>query len=198
MNIDIDVCLGSSLLDRRLLVTVQEICQDLAPSWASSLRLWPTKKGVSPIVLTDDPTALYKAVEADIAPGPFYDELVQRFGPPSDPRICGTSEVRGCDRSITLVITVDQRRFCQIGDIWTWGNRLSFQLRRKRVEGVDVISFAKRLFEQVCTRFWMHGMPVPRVPRNSPPRISRVTAEVSNVRSRYCQLATRLILAELL
>jgi hypothetical protein len=152
MKIDVSAYIGKCLLDRALLGTIQQVCRDHAPLWSNALYLWESKEGAPSIDLADS-SALYNAVEFDVTThGPFYKELVNRFGPPSDPRVCGTLEFRGADRSLTVVMTIDEHRFCRIGDIWTWGNHITFQLRQSRVQGVGVAVFAKHLFEDICAR----------------------------------------------
>jgi hypothetical protein len=99
-----------------------------------------------------EPDALYEATNAEVsAKGAFYSELVARFGPPKFSGVNGTVELRGANASITIVLSVDERRFFKAGDIWTWGNYLCFQLRAMRVEGACADEFAESLFGELCS-----------------------------------------------
>lgn len=149
MDVDVVACFGKCLLDRQLINKLQAICERHAPSWSSKLRLWPPASGVKH---SHGASAIYDFLEADVTtPSPFYGELVATFGSSASvPKICSTSELRGADNSITIVVNIDERIFCKIANSWTWGNRISFQLRRKRIEGASASSFAKRLLKDVC------------------------------------------------
>ena len=152
MPIDVVVYFGQFLLDCRLIGEVQAICEQHAPAWSSKLRVWPSSTKSEHIDLSD-PSSLYNSLKADLStPGEFYRQLETAFGSSRGERICGTSELRGADNSLTLVFSVDERTFCKISDIWIWGNGISVQLRRKRIEGINASSFAVGLLKDICNR----------------------------------------------
>lgn len=143
-DIDVDAYFGRFLLGDGSVDTLQQICQAHAPAWVSRLRIWPAHRSIPQISLSN-PAALREAVYADSKHhGKLYDELMRRFGI-SEGVVSGVSEIRGSDSSITLVLTVSER-------IHSTGNRFVFQLRRKRIEGIEAASFAARLFEDICAR----------------------------------------------
>lgn len=152
MHIDVDACFGGRLFDRNLLGSLQSLIRDHAPRWSTKMRLWEPKPS-APHIDFGVASALFDAVKFDVTTiSPFYKELVRQFGPPAHSGACGTLEFRGTDSSITIVMNVDDRQFLQFGDIWTWGNRIAFQLEGNQVEGINVSVFARRLLEGLCDR----------------------------------------------
>jgi hypothetical protein len=152
MDLDVDANFGACLLDRSVLSLVQQIIRAHAPVWSRRLRLWEAKKG-APRIDLNEPSSLYDTVEFDVSTkGPFYQELVRQFGPPAHRGVSGTLEFRGADRSITVIVHVDDRKFLRVGDLWTWGNSIAFQLRASVIEGIDADVFAGRLFEELCSK----------------------------------------------
>jgi hypothetical protein len=152
MHLDVRVYFGALLLDREMLGTVQQICAELAPSWSSKLHVYDSPHG-APQVPIGAPDALFNATKTEVTEhGPFYKKLERRFGLPKHTGISGMVELRGGNSSITVVLSVDKRRFLQVGDIWIWGNHISFQLRAKRIEGRSAAEFAEILFNELCSR----------------------------------------------
>lgn len=122
----------------------------MAPSWSVKLSILDPKDGTPPISIADS-DSLYKSVAHDITTTtPYYEELLRRLGRSRTGRVCGVVELGGVDNSITVVMSVDSLIFRRAGDIWTWGNRVTFQLRRKTVEGMPADQFARLLFDSVC------------------------------------------------
>jgi len=144
-RLDLQLYFGASLLDRRLLAKVQTTCLQRAPNWSAGLRLWPVEKGDARID-PKEPDAFYDAVIPEVTEkGDLYRDLVAQYGQPRSNRICGNVEFRGGNKSLVLAMSLDEEIFGRVGEIWTWGNYLSFQVRGPDVDGSPSPAWAKHL-----------------------------------------------------
>jgi hypothetical protein len=129
LSLNAKVYFGAPLLGGTTLGTLQDLLARLCPDWASSLRLYPRQKG-QPTIDLRTPGSIRDAVKWQVnSHGPRYYQLIEQFGSPIDPRENGCAEFRGGDKSLVLVIRVDEYRFAQVADIWIWGNHVTFQVR---------------------------------------------------------------------
>jgi hypothetical protein len=152
MQIDLSAFFEVPLLNPTYLGRLQDLLGTLAPSWSNSARICDPKEG-TPQIRVKSANSLYESVWHDITTqGPHYKRLVRQFGPPKYERPCGTVELGSDDRSMAVVLLLDDLSFRRSGDIWIWGNHVTFQLRGKAVEGTSVDKFAMRLFEELCRR----------------------------------------------
>jgi hypothetical protein len=149
-RLDVTVECDGFLLAEGRLGKVQELLCEVAPRWSTGLHVWledAPKKRIDVSV----PGALGSAVEsAATERGPFFAELEQRFGAVTSSRIWGGAELHGSDKSLILVVEVDEEVFQRIGEAWLWANHLTLQVCRPRVDDVDAINWSANTFEMLC------------------------------------------------
>jgi hypothetical protein len=121
-----------------------------APAWCTRLRLWRSARDQRPVDISR-PGALKETVlSACYQRGPAYQALVQQHGRPESERSFGSAELRGSNRDLTVVISVDQTVLSPLGKSWSFGNRVNVQLRgataRKPSEG----EWTAKLFAELC------------------------------------------------
>jgi hypothetical protein len=152
-------CDGFLLAEGRL-DRVQELLRVLAPGWSTGLHMWLHGEPKKPVDVSV-PGSLAKAVEAAATErGPFFAELEKRFGAVNSTRTLGGAELRGADKSLTLVVEVDSEIFQRIGEAWIWGNSISLQVCRAKVEGIDAASWSAKALERFCSALspaWAHA-----------------------------------------
>lgn len=156
-RLDVAIFLGSPLFEGDELRKLETLTQEILPDWSSELCIWKEskKKRREPI----------KDFERDVRAsalerGPLYERLAREYGLDADERRTGTVEVRGKDNSLIIVVSLDDRVFAPSSGTWLWGNSITFQLCRKRVEGKSAIEVARALAEQGCeslSPWYAHG-----------------------------------------
>ena len=149
-RLDISVALGGFLLAEGRLDKVQELLQEHAPKWSAGLYVWRYRQEKTPVDISS-PGALAKAVRARAAErGQLFHELERQFGKENSPRIFGSAELRGVDNSLVLIVSLDEEVFVRIGNEWHWGNELTFQVCRARIDHVDSGMWSARILEALC------------------------------------------------
>lgn len=150
--LDIGIALGQSLLDDQLLNEVQMLLREIAPRWTSGLGIHEHGK---PRIGIDvrQAGALGEAVKRDaLKRGPRYEELVRTYGAGPYERSFGFSELRGADRSLIVILHLDEWIFQPSSGDWLFANWISLQVRAARVEGVQAAEWSRRSLELLCER----------------------------------------------
>jgi hypothetical protein len=149
--VNITVELGRPLLDNDHLTRLQRVLQQVAPEWSASLYLW-RHRAVKTLINVSQPSA-FKELFSNIVTehGEYYTELVKRYGPPRYPRRTGFFELRGASPAVIVVIHVDDHVLAPISNRWIWGNSVSVQVMRKKVEGVTAIRWTLNALQAICT-----------------------------------------------
>ncbi len=143
-QIDIDICFDNCILDRFYLVQLQRILQEMLP-------------GLKELVVEDERITLAAThslfdcvVEEVRKPGStFYRELSARIQTDFPKRTVSTLEVQSPDKSVCIVIDIDEFILSRAGSCWNWGNRISCQLEDPP-GGIAVQLWAQEFFENAC------------------------------------------------
>jgi hypothetical protein len=121
-----------------------------APAWCSKLRVWRSARDQRPVDISR-PGAVKEAVlSACYERGPTYQWLVQQYGKGEFERPCGSAELRGSHRDLTVVISVDQTVLSPLGKSWSFGNRISVQLRGATARKPSGGEWTAKLFAELC------------------------------------------------
>lgn len=131
---------------------VQRVLREHAPQWSKQARMWRSRKHQKPVDLSR-PGALEELIredEARLAASSMRKTLDAEMGPSRYPRFLGSAEIRGEGDALTVVITVDEYALAPLGSEWTFGNRVSLQVLRSKVEGVDALAWSAEVFEALC------------------------------------------------
>jgi hypothetical protein len=159
-RLDIRVFLDGFLPAEGRADRVQQLLRELVPKWSTELHVWRYQQPKVPIDVSAPGALAESMLSVATEHGPFFHELERRFGAASHQRLFGSAELRGSDRSLTLVVSTDEDVFSRTGASWLWGNHVTFQVCRAKVEGSDAITWATRAFEVLCASLsppWAHA-----------------------------------------
>jgi hypothetical protein len=149
-SMDMSLFLEGSFLTEERLEKLQGVIHEAAPRWSSGLKVLEPGKPKRAIDITVSGSLAAAVVEVATARGPLYYELGRRSGIERRERRFGTAAMDGADRSLTVVVHIDDDLFSRAGPACMWGNGVSFQVRRQRVEGVDAVRWSRSSFEVAC------------------------------------------------
>ena len=152
-RLNVKVFLRQSLFDDSPWVELESVFREFLSEWCQELVLFRSKSDVIRIDI-DRPGQLGTVIrQAANSRGPTFDKLIEKFGPPEHLRNTGSVELRGSSDSVIIVCQLDEWQFHRLGKIITFGNSISFQICRGRVEGADAEDWATRLFQETVTHF---------------------------------------------
>src|SRR6266542_2841450 len=115
-SVDLSLFVESSLLSDQRLEKLREVIRAAAPRWSSCLQVVEPGRPKRPIDIAA-PGALAAAVEAvATARGPVYHELKRSSGIEGRERRFGSATLEGADRSLTIVVRVDDHLFSRAGE----------------------------------------------------------------------------------
>jgi hypothetical protein len=140
------------LLQEGQLDEVQRVLRDHAPQWSKQARIWRSREDQKPADLAR-PGSLEELIredEARLGTSPMRKVLDAELGPRRSARFLGSAELRGEDDALTVVISVDEYALAPLGSEWIFGNRVSLQVRRSKVEGVDAVAWSAEVFQTLC------------------------------------------------
>lgn len=150
-RLDVVVCIRDSVLSGDVCDRIQLFLQRRLSHWCEKLRIWHWR-GRETLLVVAAPGNLADGLRSSITDhGPRFYELQRRFGPSPSPRICGGIELRGANASVGVFVDADEARFAPTGDQWNWGNSLSIQVCRARVEGLDAAVWSRAALSDLCT-----------------------------------------------
>lgn len=150
--LDVVIRAARFLFQEGQLDEVQRVLREHAPQWSKQARMWRSRNDQKPVDL-DRPGALEELIredEARLGASPIRKALDAEMGPWRDPRFLGSTELRGDGDALTVVISVDEYALAPLGNEWIFGNRLSLQVRRSKVEGVDAVAWSAEMFQALC------------------------------------------------
>ncbi len=147
-DLGIEFVFGRALGAEDLGVLQSSLC-DLAPSWVRSLHVW-RHRNRRPV----DVGAIGSFAEEVFAAagwrGETYHRLVAEHGP-GDERFFGSVELRGSSSALAVVIGLDSKPFFPMRDgSLRLGNRVAFQVRASRLEGMAGAVWAQLALEVVA------------------------------------------------
>lgn len=131
---------------------VQRVLREHAPEWSKQARMWRSRNDQKPVDLAR-PGALEQLIredEARLAASPIRKVLDAEMGPRRYPRFLGSAELRGQGDALTVVVSVDEYALAPLGKEWIFGNEVSLQVRRSKVEGVDAVAWSAEMFQALC------------------------------------------------
>lgn len=118
--------------------------RDRAPEWSDEMRIWNTQRDQVAVA----PGAMRReTVESANFRGPLFNHLVPE--PPKER--FGSAELRG-KPTMTVVVGIHSDPYWRIGGKITLQNRMTLQVRRKRMEGRDSVEWAQDAFRALCER----------------------------------------------
>jgi hypothetical protein len=142
--------MGGSLLEHGRLETLQALLQRLAPAWSRGLHVRRPRRDREIIDLSI-PGALAGAVRARAAErGVVFQQLADEEEAQPSSRVFGQAELAGADPSLIVVVSIDSQVLARAGVKWIWGNRITFQVGRSRVDGIPAAEWTRRAFEALC------------------------------------------------
>lgn len=153
-RLDIDIYLGRSLVSGNDLDLFQSLLRDRAPGWSAGLLArWGHPKKVP--VDVNEPGALARALRE---PAFAAAERARKFDeanpgglrPVLPGRVFGSEELRGTDYSLIVIPIIDDLVLMPIAGEWHWGNSITIQLCRARVEGIPAVRWAHDAFVELC------------------------------------------------
>lgn len=148
------------LVDAGQLGEVQRILQQYARRWCEGAHLWRPRSDQDQLDLAN-PRALEEILwkdEAQRKNAPMAKMIEARMGPPAHSRLLGSMELRGKDDTLTVVIHADEYVLAPLAREWIFGNRVTLQVRRSKVEGVDAVKWSAEVFEALCSALSpLHG-----------------------------------------
>lgn len=132
-NIDLTVCLGQSLFEGHGLAAFEKILHEEAAQWSNDLHIWregdrPARREIHNF--PDDVRA------AALERGEVYKRMVEQHGTGENTRRFGNVELRGGDKTLIVVIGLDDLLFSPSAGRYLWGNTISlqFEVENKRAE----------------------------------------------------------------
>ncbi|MCC6497491.1 MAG: hypothetical protein IT193_14660 [Propionibacteriaceae bacterium] len=152
--LDISIFFGRSLVHGKELDLFQSLLHSQMPSWSSGLKVWRSYGMNTPINVSMSGT-LAQAVRA-----PAVDDansLRHSWKSINDPhrhllpgRVHCSEELRGANSSLIINIDIDDFRLKPVGEIWGWGNAISVQVCRARIEGKPSVKWSYNFFKLTC------------------------------------------------
>ncbi len=149
-SIDITLYLGSSLFNGNELQYFQNTLLGLAPEWASKLHLWRFREPPVEIDVTREGAIENLMVSKGIERGELFRRLEKLAPLPAPERRLGSMELRGAYRGLTVVLSFDDWMFSPIGASWIPGNRITFQVRRSKIEQNGASAWAEECISLCC------------------------------------------------
>jgi hypothetical protein len=150
LRLDVSIYLDRSLLDAQFASRVQRLACDALPSWRGGALLRRSARDKVAVDLAA-PGTLHDLITRVITrPGPFYEELATRHGRPRFERPLGSAEFRGPTPAVILVMHVDAYLVAPMETGFRWGNGITFQVCRSRVEGLPADEWARRTLRQMA------------------------------------------------
>lgn len=147
--LDAEFVFNSFLGQQGPLERLQSVLVQNAPSWAKDIHIWEGR-GKSTPVDTLTPDGLRRAVlDAAGYRGSSYEFLVSKYGPGNE-RLFGSAEVRGGTNEFLVVVDVDEDPSSRIGGRLLFGNSVSIQVRRAKVDGVAAALWLRAVFLDLC------------------------------------------------
>lgn len=144
------IAVGGFLLDLGRLDSFQTLLQKFAPRWGSGLHVRGPRQGRQ-LIDVSAPGSLTKAVRARATErGALFRQLASEHGEPRSSRVFGQAELAGADPSLVVVISIDTDVLSRAGANWIWGNRITLQVGRSKVEGVAASIWVRQMFEALC------------------------------------------------
>jgi hypothetical protein len=150
---DIDLEL---VFDRRLgveeLGSLQQLLADRAPLWSSSLEVWAHRNDHRQVNIEAVGSLAEEVVSAAAWRGETYRQRVAESGQ-GDGRFLGSVELHGCSPALTVVISLDSKPLFRMRDgSLLFGNRIAFQIRDARIDGLSNAAWARKLLEIAAAR----------------------------------------------
>ena len=151
-SLDIKLAFDSDLGRADLLDRLQALLLKWAPAWAKKFHIYEDD-GAPLQVDSKDPGALrgiclyrskkrkeiYDNSPANQKPGPFHREF-------------WTEELRGANRSLTIILSADAWMLAPCHGAWDFGNTIAIQIRRPTVEQRDAASWCEAFLEDACAK----------------------------------------------
>ena len=131
---------------------LQEALVDLAPRWASKLRIWRGPRDQRPVDSGRHGALRAGIIAAAGERGPTYRSLVEKHGTPPFERLVGSAELRGSGPELVVVVSVDAMVVSPLGTRQQLGNRIGLQVRRPRVARSSGAIWLREAFELLCAR----------------------------------------------
>lgn len=117
------------------------------------MHVWRYRRSQSTPIDISDPSALYQAARARaVERGELWHKLQEAQGTSAAAVTSGSVEIRGADRSIILVIYMDEKPFHRTCDHWHITNYVGLDIDRTRLEGTDATVWAIGTLETLCGR----------------------------------------------
>lgn len=157
LALDVVVCPAASLMENGRLGTVQRLLMRHAPKWSERARTWRSKTDHEPANL-GDPSVLEAALRRThdrVQSSPMAKALAAQRAAGKAPRgprprfVAGT-ELRSADDALTVIVRADEFVLKPSAGRWLFGNRVTLQIRRPRVEGTDAAIWSAGVFEALC------------------------------------------------
>lgn len=134
---------AENLLEGEVLYRLQSLLKQEAPQWSAALHLKSSGTRRIPIDLVRSDALLRAVRSVGSERGPLYEAL---SGARGDTREFGSVELRGSSPELTVVVSFDETAFPGAGSLVLWGNTITFQMRRARVEGIGSPAWTRRAF----------------------------------------------------
>jgi hypothetical protein len=149
-SIDITLYLGSSLFNGNELQYLQNTILRLAPEWAAKLHLWRFREPPVGIDVAREGSIENLMLSKGIERGKLFRRLEKLAPLPNPERRLGSMELRGAYRGLTVVLSFDDWMFSPIGTSWIPGNRITFQVRRNKIEQTGASEWVEECVSLCC------------------------------------------------
>jgi hypothetical protein len=114
------------------------------------MHVWRFRKADSTPIDATEGGALHSAIVVRALERGPLGKALRELSPTDEEVQLGTAEIRGADRSIILVVSLDSRSFSAIGGKWGMGNHVTVQVCRRTVEGMPAAEWSVEMFETLC------------------------------------------------
>jgi len=148
-SMDVEIDFSFDLASGASLDAIQTLIRDSAPTWSSSLRIWHTRNRQTPIDIGQEGALRREVKRALSYHGPTYEAMTERL--PVEERRAGAIELRGGSTELIIIIEVDELPFAPAGRALLFGNRISFQIRRSKVENCASYEWSEAILLQACS-----------------------------------------------
>lgn len=136
-HLDSHFAFQRSMSETTDLDALADVLSAFAPRWSSGLHVYRGRgQPTSPVDLSLPGSLRMAAVERAFEHGQLYTALAARSGEAAAPR-GGWVELRGANRSLTVVIRVDRSVYLRVAEELRWANSVAFQVRGRTIEGRD-------------------------------------------------------------
>ena len=147
MRIDITFSLGRSFLDDDILAKVKDVLDRVATTWVSGLHVYGGRKQKIPVDCRSAAAFVQQLKTSALARGDRYNDLVRRFGAGPYSRQIGSVELRGSNRSLIVVLSMDEWVFAPSAGRWLFANSMTIQVDATNLEGRAASVWARWAFE---------------------------------------------------